>query len=553
MRNLFLIALCCTMGLAHGADRKPIVIGATGQFQQSQAADTLANPGLFTALNYARGAGSPEGVVTAAIGAVYQNTTGGSGTTFYVKESGAGNTGWIAYSAGGVVDTARTWTTLQTFPDNTIKIVGSADNTKALLFETDSQTAGTGLTINSGAQSGNWSITVPTLAAAGYFVSASGAPATDAVAVIGYAHTGFASGGTSTAAYWANAAMMTSTNYAIKQTAAGTVNVNVPTGGQINFSVNNTQIALLNTLNFSIGSALSTAFNNTTASTSSSTGSITSAGGIGITNTTDSSSATNGGTITTAGGVAIAKKLYVGSSTNSTSSTTGALVLTAGGLAVNNDTTIGSRIFVTGDTQAPGIMVNAGNTQGTIFKGFAGGNTSPHIQSHGRSYNADGGEGNGYCAYRWMNDTTAGYYGFVKSRGTTVNSTTIVQSGDTLGFISAQGTDGAAAQRAALINFEVDGTPGAGDMPGRVRILVSADGSVTPTQAVKITNQRSVVIGDNAAAISTTATDGFLYVPSCAGIPAGTPTAQTGTVPICVDDTNGKAYIYTGGAWVALN
>lgn len=42
------------------------------------------------------GVGSPEGVVTAAIGSLYTNTTGGAGTTLYAKESGTGNTGWVA-------------------------------------------------------------------------------------------------------------------------------------------------------------------------------------------------------------------------------------------------------------------------------------------------------------------------------------------------------------------------------------------------------------------------------------------------------------------------
>lgn len=41
-------------------------------------------------------AGSPEGVYTAAVGSLYLRTDGGAGTTLYVKESGAGNTGWIA-------------------------------------------------------------------------------------------------------------------------------------------------------------------------------------------------------------------------------------------------------------------------------------------------------------------------------------------------------------------------------------------------------------------------------------------------------------------------
>lgn len=43
------------------------------------------------------GSGSPEGVVTAAIGSTYRRTDGGAITSFYVKESGSGNTGWVAY------------------------------------------------------------------------------------------------------------------------------------------------------------------------------------------------------------------------------------------------------------------------------------------------------------------------------------------------------------------------------------------------------------------------------------------------------------------------
>jgi hypothetical protein len=40
--------------------------------------------------------GSPEGVVTAGIGSLYTRTDGGAGTTLYIKESGTGNTGWVA-------------------------------------------------------------------------------------------------------------------------------------------------------------------------------------------------------------------------------------------------------------------------------------------------------------------------------------------------------------------------------------------------------------------------------------------------------------------------
>lgn len=42
------------------------------------------------------GSGTPESVITAPMGSLYLNQSGGAGTTLYVKESGTGNTGWVA-------------------------------------------------------------------------------------------------------------------------------------------------------------------------------------------------------------------------------------------------------------------------------------------------------------------------------------------------------------------------------------------------------------------------------------------------------------------------
>lgn len=55
-----------------------------------------SNMANIVAANILRGTGSPEGVQTAPVGALYQRTDGGASTTLYVKESGAGNTGWVA-------------------------------------------------------------------------------------------------------------------------------------------------------------------------------------------------------------------------------------------------------------------------------------------------------------------------------------------------------------------------------------------------------------------------------------------------------------------------
>lgn len=48
------------------------------------------NVGLY------KGSGTPEGAITAGIGSFYMRTDGGAGSSIYVKESGTGNTGWVA-------------------------------------------------------------------------------------------------------------------------------------------------------------------------------------------------------------------------------------------------------------------------------------------------------------------------------------------------------------------------------------------------------------------------------------------------------------------------
>jgi hypothetical protein len=57
----------------------------------------------FDALVPFSGAGSPEGVTTASVGNLYRDTTNGK---LYLKQSGAGNTGWKEVPASG---TAPVW------------------------------------------------------------------------------------------------------------------------------------------------------------------------------------------------------------------------------------------------------------------------------------------------------------------------------------------------------------------------------------------------------------------------------------------------------------
>ncbi len=68
------------------------------------------------------------------------------------------------------------------------------------------------------------------------------------------------------------------------------------------------------------------------------------------------------------------------------------------------------------------------------------------------------------------------------------------------------------------------------------------------SERARITSSGNFVAGGSVA-LATNATDGFLYVPTCAGTPTGTPTAITGMAPIVVNTTNNKLYFYSGGAW----
>ena len=85
------------------------------------------------------------------------------------------------------------------------------------------------------------------------------------------------------------------------------------------------------------------------------------------------------------------------------------------------------------------------------------------------------------------------YLFFSRSRGTPA---VIVNSGDNLGSIEWGGADGTDVEStAALIRAEVDGTPGANDMPGRLVFSTTADGSAAPTERLRIDSSGRVGIG----------------------------------------------------------
>ena len=76
-----------------------------------------------------------------------------------------------------------------------------------------------------------------------------------------------------------------------------------------------------------------------------------------------------------------------------------------------------------------------------------------------------------------------------QTRGSTVGSFTLVSSNELLGGIDFQGADGTDLVTAARIVAEVDGTPGANDMPGRLLFYTTADGASSPTERARLTSK----------------------------------------------------------------
>lgn len=83
---------------------------------------------------------------------------------------------------------------------------------------------------------------------------------------------------------------------------------------------------------------------------------------------------------------------------------------------------------------------------------------------------------------------------------------------------------------------------------GELYSVTSLTAYIDNTARLQLTTAGNFIAG-NQSALATTATDGFIYVPTCAGTPTGTPTAFTGMAPIVVNTTNNKLYFYSGGQW----
>ncbi len=176
--------------------------------------------------------------------------------------------------------------------------------------------------------------------------------------------------------------------------------------------------------------------------------------------------------------------------------------------------------------------------------------------------------------YRWTNDNGGPQNQFMKSRGTSVGTHTVVQSGDILGSFNFSGSDGTAFRNGARIQTFVDGTPGASDMPGRLTIETTPDGSVTPSIRIVIGQDGGVNIGATTTNVgagvlkiegttdSTSSTTGIFQTPGggsfakalWVGTYVSTTPTTVGALPACGAGTKGARMFVTDElAAVAFN
>ena len=144
---------------------------------------------------------------------------------------------------------------------------------------------------------------------------------------------------------------------------------------------------------------------------------------------------------------------------------------------------------------------------------------------------------------------------FAKSRGSSVGSNTVAVADDTLGTVSFQGSDGTEFVAGAYIQAQVDGTPGANDMPGRIVLSTTLDGAASPTERFRITND-GVIAHDQPAPAAVNATATLTIANLKAGIITSTSALATDmTLPTGTDTQAGFSGTYDNFTfeWSVIN
>jgi hypothetical protein len=413
LRSLALAALLVLAGLVGAAERAVIVLDATGRPAPLASGDDYR---LRDAANVA--IGSTTGT---KIGTATTQKIGFYNSTPVIQQTGDVAT---ALSTLGLVASPTVVAT--TAVDGTFRILGSGDPTKMFAVEVDAQGAGFTTTLNTGAQTGSYSATLPVLPSSSIFAMSAAALTsgrvpvattngllvdystfttdgstvldfgadTDNTVTLGRMKIGDAA--SSDRAYFAHYDHFTSTNYGFVQLSTGTTNFNAPVGQTVNLAIGGTIVQTI------AGSLITFAQPTTQATNWEQTGATTFSTGTGAISLN--------GAVT----IVLGKTLTVADTTASSNPTSGCGIF-AGGVgisgALNVAGNIGGGYFVT--TATPGADGSLGKhaTAGLTLRAVAGSSYDAALLTPGLS------------AYVWRVPTGTSRINFIDTTASTTTAT----------------------------------------------------------------------------------------------------------------------------------
>jgi hypothetical protein len=228
---------------------------------------------------------------------------------------------------------------------------------------------------------------------------------------------------------------------------------------------------------------------------------ITSDGNVGI-NTTNPNARLQVGDGTQAGINGAGNKIHIASNTSGGRSALLTLANSSGGTTVEGQfessaETSDLRVII-GSTSNHPVVFRTNNTEymritsgGDVFINNSSGVTlnglTNKLSVSSTSYNL-------FDISRFSDNAFGPNFYLVKSRNGSIGGNTIVANGDNLGNITWVGANGTGFTDAASIKAEVDGTPGASNMQGRLVFSTTADGANNVTERIRITSNGRLLV-----------------------------------------------------------
>jgi hypothetical protein len=126
------------------------------------------------------------------------------------------------------------------------------------------------------------------------------------------------------------------------------------------------------------------------------------------------------------------------------------------------------------------LLVGTSSARSNVYRGASSLISPVQIDSNANSYS------NGINVLNYSGSGYGSVFTLGLSLSNTQGTNTVVRNNDELGYLNFVGNDGTNFRTGAWIGGEVDGTPGAGDMPGRLVFSTTADGAASPTERMRI-------------------------------------------------------------------